>query len=83
MLTGIVEAHRIDPMRWWDSTTATYQVAQWLTYAAVGCGTAGLFSWSATRMLAIPMIVIATACTACGVFAWFRLAHLREIAGHR
>lgn len=70
-------------MGWWDSTTATYQVAQWLTYAAVGCGITGLFSWSALPMLAIPMVVLATASTACGLFAWFRLAHLREIAGRR
>jgi hypothetical protein len=70
-------------MHWWDSTAATYQVAQWLTYAALVCGITGLFSWPTMRSLAIVAIVIATAATASAMFAWFRLAHLREIAGRR
>ncbi len=70
-------------MHWWDSAPATYQVAQWLTYAAVGCGIASLFSWSSLPPFAIAMVVIATASIACAMFAWFRLAHLREINGRR
>jgi len=70
-------------MHWWDSTTATYQVAQWLTYAALAGGITGLFSWSTMPNLAIAAIVIAFASTACGMFAWFRLAHLREISDRR
>lgn len=70
-------------MRWWDSTAAVYQIAQWLTYTAVGCGMTSLFSWSSLPLLAIPLAIVATAAIASGLFAWFRLAHLREMTGHR
>jgi hypothetical protein len=58
-----------------------YQVAQWLTYLAVASGITSLFSWSSFRPLAISAAVIATAAVAGGLFAWFRLAHLREMSG--
>jgi hypothetical protein len=66
-------------MRWWDSSAVMYQAAQWLTYAAVGGGIISLFSWSSWPLLAISLAVVATAAAASGAFAWFRLAHLREI----
>jgi hypothetical protein len=70
-------------MRWWDSAAAVYQVAQWLTYVAVGGAMASLFSWSSFPLLAVAMAVLATAAVASGAFAWFRLAHLRDVSGHR
>jgi hypothetical protein len=70
-------------MKWWDSAAAVYQVAQWLTYAALACGVIGLFSWWSLPLLAVPTVVIATAATASAVFAWFRLSHLREITRNR
>ena len=70
-------------MRWWDSASATYQVAQWLTYVALACGITGLFTWSAMPRGAVALIVIATAAVAAGMFAWFRLAHLRDLSDRR
>jgi hypothetical protein len=70
-------------MRWWDSTAAVYQVAQGVTYAAIACGITSLFSWSSLPLLAIPAAVMATAAVASALFAWFRLAHLRELSDHR
>jgi hypothetical protein len=70
-------------MRWWESTAAMYQVAQWLTYLAVASGITCLFSWSSFPLLAISTAVMATAAVASGLFAWFRLAHLREMSGGR
>lgn len=67
-------------MQWWDSTAVMYQVAQWLTYVALACGITGLFSWSWRPRLAIIAIVIAAAAIASAMFAWFRLAHLRELS---
>ena len=68
-------------MGWWDSTAVVYQLAQWLTYAAMACGATSLFSWSSLPLLAIPTAVLATAAVAMSLFAWFRLAHLRDMSG--
>jgi hypothetical protein len=70
-------------MRWWDSTAAVYQLAQWLTYAAVAGGITSLFSWSSLPLLAVSTAVAGTAALAAGLFAWFRLAHLRDLSGRR
>lgn len=70
-------------MQWWDSTAAVYQLAQWLTYAAVAGGLTSVFSWSSLPRLAVSTAVMATAALAFGLFAWFRLAHLRDLSQRR
>ena len=68
------------PMRWWDSAAIIYQLAQWLTYAAVAGGITSLFSWSSFPVIGVLTAVLATASLAMALFAWFRLAHLRELS---
>jgi hypothetical protein len=67
-------------MRWWDSPAIVYQLAQWLTYAAVAGGLTSLFSWSSFPNVGIVTAVLATACAATALFAWFRLSHLRDVS---
>ena len=73
-------------MTFWDSIPDMRRIARGLACAATVLLALGVAAWSVSGdamdvplVVAICAFVLGTAAVACGLFAWFRLEHLREL----